>query len=98
MSREWHVEECQSSYPGQKFLLQEEKVLYENKSEYQHIKVFVHEKYGTVLSLDGSVQATTYDEFLYQEMLSFLPLCSHPQPSKVLILGLHFLVCIIMLL
>lgn len=39
--------------------------------------------YGTVLVLDGVIQCTERDEFSYQEMLSFLPLNSHPNPEKV---------------
>lgn len=37
--------------------------------------------------LDNCVQATEFDEFSYQEMISFLPLNSHPNPEKVLIIG-----------
>lgn len=37
--------------------------------------------------LDGRIQCTEYDEFSYQEMISFLPLNSHPNPEKVLIIG-----------
>ncbi len=37
--------------------------------------------------LDGRVQATEFDEFSYQEMMTFLPLNSHPNPEKVLIIG-----------
>lgn len=37
--------------------------------------------------LDGIIQCTERDEFAYQEMISFLPLCCHPSPKKVLIVG-----------
>lgn len=37
--------------------------------------------------LDGIIQCTQRDEFAYQEMISFLPLCAHPNPEKVLIVG-----------
>lgn len=37
--------------------------------------------------LDGIIQCTSRDEFSYQEMISFLPLCAHPNPKKVLIVG-----------
>jgi len=39
------------------------------------------------LILDGIIQCTARDEFSYQEMISFLPLCAHPNPKKVLIVG-----------
>lgn len=37
--------------------------------------------------LDGIIQCTERDEFAYQEMISFIPLCCHPNPKKVLIIG-----------
>ncbi|XP_053704720.1 spermidine synthase isoform X2 [Synchiropus splendidus] len=43
--------------------------------------------YGNVLVLDGVIQCTERDEFAYQEMIANLPLCSHPCPKKVLIIG-----------
>lgn len=43
--------------------------------------------HGRALILDGIIQCTVKDEFAYQEMISFLPLCCHPNPEKVLIVG-----------
>lgn len=37
--------------------------------------------------LDGIIQCTQHDEFAYQEMISFLPLCAHSNPERVLIVG-----------
>lgn len=49
-----------------------------------HSHSFAH---GRALILDGIIQCTVKDEFSYQEMISFLPLCCHPNPEKVLIVG-----------
>ncbi|CAL1294867.1 unnamed protein product, partial [Larinioides sclopetarius] len=43
--------------------------------------------WGRVLILDGDVQCTEFDEFSYQEMITFLPINSHPYPKKVLVIG-----------
>lgn len=43
--------------------------------------------FGRCLALDNAIQCTQMDEFSYQEMIAFLPLNSHPNPSKVLIIG-----------
>lgn len=43
--------------------------------------------HGRALLLDGIIQCTLKDEFSYQEMISFLPLCCHPKPEHVLIVG-----------
>lgn len=45
------------------------------------------EAHGRALILDGIIQCTEKDEFSYQEMISFLPLCCHPNPENVLVVG-----------
>lgn len=45
------------------------------------------ETYGRALILDGVIQCTERDEFGYQELISQIPLCSHPNPERVLIVG-----------
>jgi hypothetical protein len=42
----------------------------------QDVCVFDSEAYGRVLVLDGVIQATTRDEFAYQEMMAHLPMCA----------------------
>lgn len=39
------------------------------------------------MAVDENVQCTERDEFVYNETISFLPLCAHPSPSNVLIIG-----------
>uniref|UniRef100_A0A2K6UHI2 PABS domain-containing protein n=1 Tax=Saimiri boliviensis boliviensis TaxID=39432 RepID=A0A2K6UHI2_SAIBB len=53
----------------------------------EDILVFRSKTYGNLLVLDGVIQCTERDEFSYQEMIANLPLCSHPNPRKVLIIG-----------
>ncbi|XP_046547106.1 spermidine synthase-like isoform X1 [Haliotis rubra] len=79
--------ELSELWPGQCMSLQVEKVLFHEKSKYQDVLVFKSKTYGNVLVLDGVIQATERDEFSYQEMLAHLPLCCHPNPKKVLIIG-----------
>jgi len=63
------------------------RVLYHTKSPYQEILVFENPFFGKVLVLDGVVQLTERDEFIYHEMLAHVPLMAHPEPKKVLIIG-----------
>lgn len=74
-------------WPGQAFSFEVEKVLHSEKSKYQDILFLQTKTFGRVLILDGLVQCTEHDEFSYQEMISFLPLCCHKNPEKVLIVG-----------
>ena len=39
------------------------------------------------MALDGIVQTTERDEFIYHEMLTHVPLFAHPAPESVLIVG-----------
>ncbi|XP_013115910.1 spermidine synthase [Stomoxys calcitrans] len=83
----WFSEIQNELWPGQCFSLKVKNILHQEKSKYQNIQIFETETYGTCLALDGIIQCTLRDEFSYQEMISFLPLCSHPNPEKVLIVG-----------
>ncbi|KAF2359937.1 Spermidine/spermine synthase [Trinorchestia longiramus] len=74
-------------WPGQAFSLKIKKLILDKHTQYQHIQIFDTEKYGRMLVLDGAIQLTERDEAAYQEMLAFLPLNSHPNPQKVLVIG-----------
>lgn len=74
-------------WPGQCLSLEVEEILFEGRSLFQDVIVFKSKSYGNVLALDGVIQVTERDEFSYQEMLSHLPLCAHPDPKKVLVIG-----------
>lgn len=43
--------------------------------------------FGKLLKLDGQFQTSEKDEFFYHEMQVHVPMCSHPRPEKVLIIG-----------
>ena len=74
-------------WPGQRFSLKVEKVLFQDKSDFQDVMVFDSTNYGRVLVLDGVIQLTERDEMAYQEMIVNLPMMSHPDPKNVLIIG-----------
>ncbi|TEB23899.1 spermidine synthase [Coprinellus micaceus] len=79
--------EISSQWQGQAMTLKVNKILHTEKSLYQDVLVFESETYGNVLVLDGVIQCTERDEFSYQEMIAHLPLASHPNPKKVLVIG-----------
>lgn len=64
-----------------------EHVLYEGKSGFQDVKVLKTKEFGRVLVLDGVVQTTERDEFVYHEMLTHLPLFGHGSVRRILIIG-----------
>ena len=61
--------------------------LYRGRSEFQTIEVFRNPLLGRVLVLDGVVQTTEADEFIYHEMLTHLPILAHGHVAEVLIVG-----------
>lgn len=78
------TETLYSAY-GQSFRVDE--VLFEDKSAHQHLLIFRNEQFGRVMALDGIVQTTERDEFIYHEMLTHVPLIAHGNARRVLIIG-----------
>ncbi|KAL6054366.1 Aminopropyl transferase [Balamuthia mandrillaris] len=79
--------EVNEQWPGQAMSLEVDNIIFEGKSDFQDVMVFKSKTFGNVLVLDGVIQATERDEFAYQEMMAHLPLCAHPDPKKVLVIG-----------
>lgn len=57
------------------------------KTEFQDLAIIDTEQFGRMLVLDGMVQTTIADEFVYHEMITHVPLNTHPNPKKVLVIG-----------
>ena len=70
---------------GQRFLVKRE--LARVKSDFQDIVIFDSFSHGRVMVLDGVIQITEKDEFMYQEMLTHVPLLAHGAAENVLIIG-----------
>lgn len=62
-------------------------ILHSGKSSFQKIDVVDSVDFGRILVLDGVINLTERDEFVYHEMLAHVPLFSHPDPLKILIIG-----------
>lgn len=77
----------ESLYPAYGQSLRIDELLYEEKSAHQHLLIFRNALFGNVLVLDGIVQTTEKDEFIYHEMLAHVPLMAHGEARKVLIIG-----------
>jgi len=61
--------------------------IYSAKSPFQTIEIFDTYDFGRVFLLDGAVMLTERDEFIYHEMITHVPVNTHPDPEKVLIIG-----------
>jgi len=61
--------------------------LFSGKSDFQSIAVVDSHEFGRMLVLDGVFQTSIFDEYIYHEMIAHVPLFTHPQPKKVLVIG-----------
>lgn len=70
---------------GQRIRMDE--MLFESDTDHQQLSIFRNDTLGRVMTLDGVVQTTEADEFIYHEMLAHTPLLSHGSAESVLIIG-----------
>ena len=73
--------------PDVKHSIRVNRHLFSKKSEYQQIDIFETDEFGRVLTLDGNVLLTERDEFIYDEMITHVPMSVHPNVRDVLVIG-----------
>lgn len=73
--------------PDVKHSIRVNRHLYSHKSPYQQIDIYETPEFGKVLSLDGNVMLTERDEFIYDEMITHVPMAVHPGIKNVLVIG-----------
>ena len=72
---------------GFRVRLKADRVLFDSETEHQHLVIFENADFGRVMMLDGVVQLSTRDEFVYHEMMAHVPLFAHGKAKRVLIVG-----------
>ena len=77
--------ECHT--PDVKHSLRVNRHLFSKKSEYQQIDIFDTPEFGRVLALDGDVMLTERDQFIYNEMITHIPMSVHKNVRDVLVIG-----------
>lgn len=73
--------------PDVKHSIRVQRHLYSHKSEFQQIDIYDTPEFGKVLTLDGNVMLTERDEFIYDEMITHVPMAVHPNVQDVLVIG-----------
>jgi spermidine synthase len=69
----------------QSFRIREE--IFTGKTQFQSVEVIESCGLGRCLILDGKIQSSEWDEFIYHEALVHPPMIAHPNPEKVFIAG-----------
>jgi spermidine synthase len=59
-----------------------DEVLFQSETEHQELIIFRNDSFGRVMALDGVIQTTERDEFIYHEMMVHVPLFAHPPPAR----------------
>ena len=77
----------ETASPGHRLDWKVKRMLFSGQSELQTVEVLDTEQFGPSLVLDGIMQTTTGDEYIYHEMMAWVPLNVHPRPEQVLIVG-----------
>jgi spermidine synthase len=61
--------------------------IYSGRSKFQSIDIVNTGSFGVCLVLDGKIQSSEADEFIYHEALVHPAMLTHPKPQKVFIAG-----------
>ena len=80
----WSVETLHDDFVQ---ALRVDRVLFDSRTEHQRLRLFENARFGRVLTLDGVVQVTEADEFIYHEMIAHVPLLAHGEVRSVLVVG-----------
>ncbi|MDI6690185.1 MAG: polyamine aminopropyltransferase [Actinomycetota bacterium] len=62
-------------------------ISFKKETAFQRIEIVDTLEFGRMLVLNGAVQTSEKDEFIYHEMLVHVPLLSHTKPRRILIIG-----------
>ena len=73
--------------PDVKHSIRVNRQLYSKQSDYQRIDIFETPEFGRVLTLDGNVMLTERDEFIYDEMITHVPMSVHKNAKDILVIG-----------
>jgi len=61
--------------------------IYSGRSKFQSVEIIDTGSFGVCLVLDGKIQSSEADEFIYHEALVHPAMLTHPQPERVFIAG-----------
>ena len=61
--------------------------LFSKKSQFQQIDIVENKDLGRILFNDSIAMLSEKDEFIYHDMIAHVPMSTHPNPKKVLIIG-----------
>ena len=73
--------------PNVKFSVKVDKHLYTSENDLGRVDIFESPEFGRFLAVDGYIIFTQRDEFIYDEMLSHVPMAVNPAIERILVFG-----------
>lgn len=67
--------------------LEVDRTIFQETTGQHHLAIYETRRFGRALALDGVIQTTEGDEFIYHEMLTHVPLFAHGRARRVCIVG-----------
>ena len=83
MSEQWISEE----HKDFRYSYRMNKSLFRGQSDFQKVEVVQTTGLGKMLFNDGLAMLSEKDEFVYHDMIAHVPLFTHPNPKRVLVIG-----------
>lgn len=62
-------------------------ILFSTQTRFQQVEIMDTKSYGRCLVLDGKIQSSQLDEFIYHEALVHPAMLTHPEPKRVFVVG-----------
>ncbi|MFY9271014.1 MAG: polyamine aminopropyltransferase [Candidatus Manganitrophaceae bacterium] len=62
-------------------------IVFSKQTQFQQVEILDTKSYGRSLVVDGKMQSSAVDEFVYHEALVHPAMLTHPEPKKVFIVG-----------
>ncbi len=81
------LDDASGSAPGEMYRIAVSGLVWSARTPYQHAMILDTPLYGRVLVLDGAVQSSERDEYIYHEALVHPAMLAAPDPRRVLIIG-----------
>ncbi|MCQ2141656.1 MAG: polyamine aminopropyltransferase [Bacteroidales bacterium] len=70
-----------------KFSVRVDQHLYSNENDLGRVDIFESNEFGRILAVDGYIIFTERDEFIYDEMLTHVPMAVHRNAKRILVFG-----------
>lgn len=98
MTRQRYMEKFLKEVNGETWLVEDERdnmklyyrtkgIISSKKSPFQQVNIIDSYDFGRCLVLDGVIQTTELDGYIYNEMISHIPAVTHEKPQDVLVIG-----------